>query len=604
MVVDKPEIDVAVLNGVASSAGIALGRAYQVDRNRIQVPQQHLAPGTMDHDLERLETAFVISRHQLHQAREMLSGDDHLQILDTHIAVLEDPELEKDARRRIITKNINAEWAVKQVFDKAASIFEKAEDPYLRERKRDFEQIAQRLLANLMGLHREGLDQIDEPVIVVAHDLSPADMAHLNRQFVKGIITDVGGPTSHTSILARAMEIPAVVGTETITRDVKTGDLLIIDGFEGRVILNPSMELIAEYETRRRFHADLQNKLLLLRDVPAATGDGRPVQLAANVELPSELSVLRDNGLARVGLFRTEFLFLMGDHIPTEDEQVKSYRHMIDGLGAEGVTTIRTIDVGGDKIGPEFRLEGEANPAMGLRAIRFCLANPDLFRTQLRAILRASAHGKVRIMFPMISGVEELRRAKEILARVQDELRNEGVAFDEKIQIGIMVEIPSAAFIADLLAREVDFFSIGTNDLIQYTLAIDRSNEHVNYLFSPMHPAILRGISLIVKAGHEAGIPVAMCGEMAGQPEYVMLLLGLGIDELSMSPHSVLRIKRLIQRFTMEQARTLAGETMRFATAGEVSDHVVNFMRSHFPEEFWLPAWCESGPCLERNDAD
>ena len=589
------------LKGVASSPGIALGRAFQIDRSLIHVPQHNLRPGTVENELERLEAAFVLARHQLNQARNKLTGGDHLQILDTHIAFLEDPELEKNTRRLVMTENINAEWAVKKVIDEAASIFDQVDDLYLRERKQDFEHILQRLLANLMGLRQESLENITEPVIIVAHDLSPADMAHIDRSKILGILTDLGGPNSHTSILARAMEIPNIVGLESITRRVKTGDLLILDGFEGQVILNPSLELISEYETRRRFHIQMEDELRLTRDLPTVTADGTTVQLSANIELPSELKILNANGVKRIGLFRTEFIFLLSSGIPSEEDQFKAYREVIEGLGPDGVTTIRTIDLGGDKLTLHLIPEAEPNPAMGLRAIRLCLAHPDLFRTQLRAILRASAYGKVRIMFPMISGLEELRQTISIFNEVREEIVRESIPFDESIEVGIMIEVPSAAIVADLLAREVDFFSIGTNDLIQYTLAIDRTNEHVNYLFTPAHPAILRTIKGIVEAGHNAGIPVAMCGEMAGNPDYVIALLGLGIDELSMSPHNTLRIKRLLRRITVDEARKVVAEALALKTASEISKHIIGYVRSHFPEDFWVPSWCEDGPCLQND---
>ena len=590
-----------ILSGVASSSGIALGRAFHVDRNVIQVPHHRLAPGTTEHELERLESAFVLSRHQLHEARIKLTGGDHLQILDTHIAFLEDPQLERNIRAQVTAKMINAEWAVNEVINEVASVFDRSEDSYLRERRRDFEQISQRLLANLMGLHQDGIEHINEPVILVAHDLSPADMAHINREFILGILTDIGGQTSHTSILARAMEIPAVVGLESITREVKTGDLLILDGFAGRVMLNPSLELIDEYDTRRRYHLQVETELRLTRDLPTVTADGATIQLSANIELPSEIVALRTNGLNRVGLFRSEFIFLIGTQTPDEEAQYHAYREVVEGLGPNGVTTIRTLDLGGDKLHHEASALHETNPAMGLRAIRLCLARRDLFRTQLRAILRTSAHGKVRIMFPMISGIEELREAKAELESMRRNLREENIPFDETCEVGIMIEVPSAALIADLLAREVNFFSIGTNDLIQYMLAIDRSNEHVNYLFTPAHPAILRAICSIIDAGHHAGISVAMCGEMAGDPDYVMFLVGLGIDELSMTPHNSLRIKRLLSRFTMEEARQVAQHALTLQTSSEVSDYVITYVRTHYPEEFWVPDWCEDGPCLTRD---
>jgi len=577
------------LSGMAGAPGIAMGRAYHIDRPHLRVPHHQLPPPAVEFEIERLNSALNLSRNQLIEAKARLNMEEHLQIIEAHIALYEDPELIQRLRDRISQFGINAEWAVTQLIAELTSLFDQVEDIYLRERRRDFEYIERRLLMNLMGIKQESLENIEEPVILVAHDLSPADFAHINRERILGIVTDIGGTTSHMAIMARALEIPTVVGLEKITETVKTGDLIIIDGFTGTVIRNPAMDLINEYENRRRQHEQLTRDLRRFRDLPTATADAVRVRLAANIELPSELDAVKDNGLNHIGLFRTEFLFLFGAHSPTEEEQYAAYRNVIERLGPNGETTIRTIDLGGDKAG--FAAESgvtEQNPAMGLRAIRLCFQYPEIFRDQLRAILRASAHGKIRIMFPMISGLAELRQAKEMLRKVQDELRAAGVPFDEHIPLGIMIETPASTLIADLLAAEVDFFSIGTNDLIQYTLAVDRGNEHVSYLFHPLHPAILRSLRLTIDAARAAGIPVAMCGEMAGQPEIVMFLLGMGITELSMTPNKALLIKRLIGRFRMADARRLVEEAMTMKTANEITEHVVGYMLRTFPEEFGI----------------
>ncbi|MDP8221855.1 MAG: phosphoenolpyruvate--protein phosphotransferase [Candidatus Lernaella stagnicola] len=577
------------LQGLSGAPGIALGRAYHIDRPHIRVPHHKIEASGVEHELQRLNSSLALSRHQLTEAKAKLDLEEHAQILDAHLSLFKDPELIGRFRRRIEELLVNSEWAVTQVIAEVTSIFDHVEDPYLRERRRDFEYVERRLLHNLMGVKQQSLEDITEPVILVAHDLSPADLAHINRDSILGIVTDVGGATSHTAILARAMELPTAIGLERVTEYVKTGDLIILDGFEGKVFLNPSLELIADYETRRQYHEQFEEGLRQIRDLPTQTSDGHAVVLAANIELPSELDTVLSNGLTQIGLFRTEFLFLFSSHTPTEEEQFEVYRNVVQRLGDGGVTTIRTIDLGGDKVDfAEEYFQQEANPAMGLRAIRLCLAYPDIFRVQLRAILRASAFGKVRIMFPMISGLEEMRIAKRIVAEVADELRTDGIAFDENIQTGIMIETPAAAAVADLLAPEADFFSIGTNDLIQYTLAVDRGNEHVNYLFHPLHPAVLRAVRRVVECGHEQGIPVAVCGEMAGEPAFVKVLLGLGVDELSMSPNRALRIKRLIARFSREEARQLAQEALKLPTVAQINDLILSHMHTHYREDFEL----------------
>jgi phosphotransferase system enzyme I (PtsI) len=578
-----------LLTGVAGAPGIALGAVYPVDRQRIRVPQHRLPPGALEHEVERLSSALALSRHQLSLAKEKLHVADHAQILDAHLSLFHDPELIQRIRQRIIEAGINAEWAVEQVIAETARLFDRIDDIYLKERRRDFEYVQRRLLVNLMGIQQESLEQIEQPVVLVTHDLSPADLANLDRAKVLAILVDVGTATGHTAILARALEIPTVVGLEVITAEAKTGDVAIVDGFEGRVILNPSPEQIADFEARRQIHEQFEENLQSFRDRPAQTADGVQLWLAANIGLPNEVDTVQKNGLTRIGLFRTEFLFLFSHHPPSEDEQYAVYRSVVERLGPSGLTTIRTIDLGGDKaLFASAEMQNEANPAMGLRAIRLCLAHPDIFLTQLRAILRASAHGRLRILIPMIDGVDELRKVKEYLVAAQDELRAQGAAFDPDVEIGVMIETPAAVMLADLLAPEVDFFSIGTNDLIQYTLAVDRGNEHLNYLFHPLHPAVLRGIRHVVEAGEAAGIPVAMCGEMAGQVEYVMIIVGLGVKELSMAPRKALQVKRVLSRFSLDEARTQAAAALQFKTTQEVNDHVLTVMHRAFPEEFDL----------------
>jgi phosphotransferase system enzyme I (PtsI) len=485
------------------------------------------------------------------------------------------------------TEGINAEWALDMIVGKLNAAFDTIEDEYLRERKNDVNYVAQRIFRNLMGKGHDDLARIKGNVIVVAHDLSPADTIQMNLNHVAGFITNIGGSVSHTAILSRSLGIPAVVGLETVTSLINEGDVLIIDGYAGTVTINPDEALSQEYVRRRKQIRLLEREVLKYAALPAETRDGYRIRMGANIELAEELPMAISHGAEGIGLYRTEILYLNREDLPSEEEQFTTYRSIVEGIAPESVV-IRTLDIGGDKFLSHYGYDHEVNPALGLRAIRFSLKEPQLFKVQLRGILRASAFGKAKILFPMISGIAELRKAKEILEEAKGELRGEGISFDEGIEVGAMIEIPSASMVADTLASEVDFFSIGTNDLIQYSLAIDRINEHVSYLYEPLHPAILRMIKGVVEAGHRAGIEVAICGEMAADPGYILVFLGLGLDELSMTPFYIPRVKKILRRSSYDEAKQLLEEASQLSTAAEIEEYVKGRMAERFPEDFTL----------------
>jgi phosphotransferase system enzyme I (PtsI) len=499
--------------------------------------------------------------------------------------IMEDEVVLQDVAGTIEKDRINAEWALKNVFDRFKRTFDEIDDEILRDRKSDLDHICRRILQNLMGVRAEGQLQIDDDVVLVAHDLSPYDMAHVDRERVFGLAVDIGGNTSHLAILARAIGIPAVVGLEEATSEVKSGDLVILDGIAGTMIINPTEPVIEDYQKRKRRFEKIERELHTLVPLPARTKDGFPITLSANIELPEEIPTMLAHGVRSIGLVRSEYLYLTAHQLATEEQHLAFYKEILQRVAPNPVT-IRTLDVGGDKFLAQFGIPREANPALGLRAIRFCLAKRQVFRLQLRALAQAGVHGNLRIMFPMISGLEEVQQAKEVFEDVLTELEREGTPVRRDVKLGIMIEVPSAAAIADVLAKEVDFFSIGTNDLIQYALAIDRVNEHVSYLFRPLHPAVLRTVRDVVRAGHDAGIEVGICGEMAGEPLYLPLLLGLGLDELSMNTISVLKVKRVLLATTMDDARALARDALALRTAGDVERFVVGEMKRRFPEDF------------------
>ena len=569
--------DSILMKGLGVSSGIVIGKVHVFDRGELEPVQYcHLDSRALDYEVERFNKALTESKDQILRIRKKLEEEggkakEHIQIIDANLLIFEDQMLIDDTIKVIREEKINAEWALKKVLTGLMELFGNMEDEYFRERSSDIEQSVNRILINLMGKKHENISELTESLIIVAHDLGPSDTAQMAKGKVLAFLTDVGGRTSHTSIMARSLEIPAVVGLESVTHQVETGDTVVIDGTTGTVIINPSDKVTEVYEKKKARYEQYTLDLNRYRDLPAETTDGKRVEIMGNIEIVDEMGSLIDHGAEGVGLYRSEFLYLNRRGLPSEDEHLEAYKKVAENMNGKPVI-IRTLDIGGDKPLPFLDLDEESNPAMGLRAIRLCFDRVDIFKTQLRGILRASAFGNIKVMFPMISGVNELRRAKSILEETKEELKAEGLEYNPDMEVGIMIEVPSAALVADLLAKESDFFSIGTNDLIQYTIAIDRVNEHVAYLFEPSHPAILRVIKQVVKAASDAGISVGICGEMAGEPLYALVFLGLGIKHLSMSAGSLLKVKRLIREVSYKDASDICDTILTFDTGREIEE--------------------------------
>ncbi|HEX7840124.1 MAG TPA: phosphoenolpyruvate--protein phosphotransferase [Kofleriaceae bacterium] len=568
--------------GLGVSAGIAFGRAYLIGRDTLKAPRHHIEADDVDTEVARLYKAIAASDKQLAKIKEKLASENEsdYHIITAHQMMLHDEHLVGAAVGYIRDELINAEWALRRAVDDIAKMFDRMQDEYLRDRRSDVEFVCERVLRSLLG-RETGPVQPPPDAIVVAYDLSPADTAQLHKAAVAGLITDAGGKTSHTAIIARAHEIPAVVALENITEHVETDDLLLIDGGAGMVIVNPTAATVAEFRDEQRRQVAAGAVLHAMRDLPANTLDGVEIALYCNIDGPDELDDAIDYGAMGVGLFRTENLF-MGQAEPPDEE--RHYQIAVDVLHRLGgrPATIRTFDLGADKVAEfvESAELKEANPALGLRSIRLCLSQigRPLFKAQLRGLLRASAHGPLKIMFPMISGVAELRAAKAVVDEVKLELQQEGLAFDEHVKLGIMIEMPSAALSADFLAEECDFFSIGTNDLIQYTMAVDRVNEYVSYLYEPLHPALMRLLGEVARAAHATNIPVTVCGEMAGEPMIAPVLIGLGIRELSMSAVSVPEVKALIRSTRIPETEALVQRISKLGTAAEVRAMVADYV--------------------------
>jgi len=574
------------MQGIPVSPGIIIGKAHLVDRSRVKILYQYLIDEKqVSGEVERFENALRITEEQLQTLKNKMPEHvkGHSFILDSHVMILKDSMLRESAVHRIEEEKINAEWALKKSFNEIRKIFAQIDDEYISNRIQDVESVSEKILRNLSGETQESLAEIKERVIIVAHDLSPADTTELNISKVMGFITDVGGQTSHTAIMAQALEIPAVVGLESATARISDGDLLIVDGSTGEVVINPDDAEIIRYQEKQLQHEKYKSSIARISHLPAETPDGYRISIKANIEFLEEVTAVRDHGAEGIGLYRTEFLYLRSKGLPTEEELFSDYREVAEIMAPEPVT-IRTLDLGGDKFASHIEIANEMNPAMGLRAIRLCLKEPGLFKTQLRAILRASTFGRVQLMFPMISGLQEVLEAKEMLNTVKQELDNEGIIYDENMPVGIMIEIPSAVTISDLLTRHVDFFSIGTNDLIQYALAIDRVNEHVAFMYQPFHPAILRMIQQVVQEGKKAGIKVSLCGEMAGDPLCTPILLGLGLDELSMNARSIPLVKNIVRAISLEQARQDFELVVQLNTARDVRDYLLTRMKKMIPE--------------------
>ena len=560
------------LTGIAASDGVAIAPVYLLTE-----PDLSFETVTIEDyatEVARLEQAIVQTTEEISAIRDIAKeslGEEEAQVFEAHLLVVADPEFTGQVKSQIETDKVNAETALKNVSDMFIQIFESMEDnPYMQERAADIKDVAERMLAALLGVKLPSPATISEEVIVIAHDLTPSDTAQLSKKFVKAFVTNIGGRTSHSAIMARSLEIPAIVGSKSITTSVKDGDIIIVDAFDGVVILNPTADEIKQYEAKRAAYEDQKVEWAKLVKADSVTKDGKHIELAANIGTPKDVVGVLENGADGIGLYRTEFLYMDSADFPTEDEQYEAYKTVLESMNGKGVV-VRTMDIGGDKELPYLELPEEMNPFLGYRAIRISLDQTDMFKTQLRALLRASVHGDLRIMFPMIATLQEFRSAKKIYDEMKTELISEGVKVSETIQVGIMVEIPAAAVLAKQFAKEVDFFSIGTNDLIQYTMAADRMNERVSYLYQPYNPSILTLIKNVIDASHAEGKWTGMCGEMAGDQTAVPLLLGMGLDEFSMSATSILQTRSLISKLDSEKMIALADKAINeCGTAEEV----------------------------------
>ena len=564
-----------MISGILASPGIAFGKALLLKEDEIVINQQ------IDAEINRFLEARTKSAAQLEAIKEMAGrtfGEEKEAIFEGHIMLLEDEELEGDIKSFIKENKASADKAIYEVIEQYAKMMAELDDPYLRERATDFRDIGTRLVKNVLGIAVVNLSTIDEEVILVAKDLTPSETAQINLKYVLGFVTDIGGRTSPTSIMARSLELPAIVGTNDITARVNNGEMLILDGINNQIIINPTAEQLAE---AKKFQAQFQaekDELAKLKDLPAITLDGHQVEVCANIGTVKDTEGAIRNGAEGVGLYRTEFLFMDRDALPTEDEQFKAYKEVAEAMPDQPII-VRTMDIGGDKELPYMNFPKEMNPFLGWRAVRIFFDRTDIMHAQLRAILRASAFGKLRIMFPMIISVEEFRSLKATVEQLKAELRADGKAFDESIEVGIMIETPAAAVMAHHLAKEVDFFSIGTNDLTQYTLAVDRGNEMISAMYNPLSPSVLTLIKMVIDASHDNGKWTGMCGELAGDERATLLLLGMGLDEFSMSAISVPRIKKLIRNTNFEDVKAMADQALSYATAAEIEACVDNFIK-------------------------
>jgi phosphotransferase system enzyme I (PtsI) len=578
-----------VLQGIAASPGIVLGPAQVLSqREGVQASARLLYTAQeVAAEQERFrhavnQTAQEVTRLKKEVPREL---QEHSHILDLHLIILRDPMLFKETLRLIQEKNLNAERALYQAFQKIKELFQRIGDSYIQGRIQDVEEVYRRLLGQLSGKGLRGLFSFSGPAIIVARDLSPAETTQMSPAQVLGFITERGGKTSHTAIIANSLEIPAVVGLDNASLEIVSGEEIIVDGLRGQVILNPDEEVRRTYQARRDEFAAFKAEVALACALAAVTSDGQPIGVLANIEMPEEVALAQKYGADGVGLYRTEFLYLRQRSLPTEEELFQDYKGVVEAMAPQTVT-IRTLDIGGDKFLSPLSYPTEMNPALGLRAIRFCLKEEKIFRTQLKAILRASAYGTVRVMFPLISSLRELQESRRLLEEVKEELRREGRAFDSGLPVGAMIEVPAAVTLASQLSQQADFFSIGTNDLIQYALAIDRVNKQVADMYQPLHPAVIRMVQQVVQAGKGAGISVAICGEMAGEALYIPVLLGLGVEELSMNPMAIPLVKRVIRLTPLAEAREMASQALARATVEEVNDFVTREMDRRFPEIF------------------
>ncbi|MDD2212610.1 MAG: phosphoenolpyruvate--protein phosphotransferase [Clostridia bacterium] len=564
-----------MIKGIAASPGIEIGKAYVLKEYPIFIDKNKISGEEIAVEIKKLNQAIAEAKEQLEKIREQAEkemGTDKAEIFNAHLMMLEDEVFLNEIRDKIKAESIRAEYALTLVVEVYIEMFQNIEDEYLRERAADIKDIGDRLVKNILHIPMQSLANLSAEVIVIAKDLTPSDTAQMDKDFVRAFATEMGGRTSHTAIMARSLEIPAVVGTVDLLSKTHNGDCVIVDGNNGFVYLNPDEQTLQHYVQLREEDQAYLQELKQLKDLPAETKDkARKVELAANIGTPKDCAGALNNGAEGIGLYRTEFLYMDRSELPTEEEQFEAYKAVAEAMAPRSVI-IRTLDIGGDKKLPYLEMPEELNPFLGWRAIRMCLDRQDILQTQLRAIMRASAYGKLRIMYPMISNATEIRKANALLQQVKDNLEQQGIPYDRELEVGIMVEIPAAAVIADLLAKEVDFFSIGTNDLIQYTIAVDRMNEHISHLYEPLHPAVLRLIKNVIDASHRAGKWTGMCGEMAGDVTATPILLGLGLDEFSMSAASIPRVKKIIRSLTYQKARDIAQKALKAENAEEIRE--------------------------------
>lgn len=559
--------------GIGASPGVALGKALVVEHSELVIEKKSI--DNVEAEIAKLEDAVAVSKEELVKVKEKASeelGAEEAEIFEAHLLVLEDPELIGSAIDKIKTESVNAEYALNEIKEMFVSMFESMDNEYMKERAADIKDVTNRILRHILGIKVVDLSALSEEVVLIAHDLTPSDTATMNKKMVLGFLTDIGGRTSHTAIMSRTLEIAAIVGLNDITSKVKDGDFVVFNGDTGEVIVNPDEETINKYTELKAKYEDERKALQLLKGKPSVTLDGKHVELAGNIGTPNDIEGLIKNDAEGVGLYRTEFLYMDRDSFPTEEIQYEAYKAVLEGMDGKPIV-IRTLDIGGDKELSYLSMEPEMNPFLGYRAIRLCLDRKDIFKTQLRALYRASVHGRLRIMFPMISSLEELLQAKEVVKEVLAELDSEGVAYAKDVEIGMMI-VPSAAVISDVLAKHVDFFSIGTNDLIQYTCAVDRMNQKISYLYNQFNPAVLRLIKTVIDNAHKEGKWAGMCGESAGDQKMIPILLGMGLDEFSMSPISILPARKLITSVKESDMKKLADDVLNMGTAEEIKSYI------------------------------
>ncbi|MDP8298785.1 MAG: phosphoenolpyruvate--protein phosphotransferase [Candidatus Tantalella remota] len=572
--------------GIPAAPGIVIGKVHIFGTEDIMPSERSIPESQIPYEVTRLKDAMEQTQKEILVIERKISremGVEHGRIFSAHLLVLEDSVLVQEVIARLKKRKKNIEIIFTEVLDKYINVLSEAKDEYLRDRISDISDVGKRILRNLLGAEEKSLGELEEKAVVIAYDLSPSDTAIMHKGRVLGFATDIGGRTSHTAIMAKSLEIPAVVGLESITDQVKNGDQVILDGTHGVVIVNPTKTLLAKYEKEQKRYLHLERDLVEIKTLLGETLDGKRIIVAGNIELPEDVASVISHGAEGIGLYRTEYFYMNRRDLPNEEEQFNAYKSVAMRIKPRCVI-VRTLDLGGDKFLSQLDIPREMNPFLGWRAIRFCLARPDIFKSQLRAILKASAYGNLKLMYPMISGLDEYWQANSLLEDVKKELRKEGQDFNEDIPVGVMIEVPSAAIISDILAKEVDFFSIGTNDLIQYALAVDRVNEKIAYLYEPAHPAVLKLIKMVIDNGHKENIPVGLCGEMAGDISLTMVLLGLGLDEFSTSPIAVPEIKKIVRSVSYADAQEIANVALTFKTGREVQKYARGKLRELVPD--------------------